>query len=85
MKKEVCFFRKIVTMSTSDMVNIIAKVCGKKVKFVKLFNPLLKMLRNRVGIVNKVFGDLVYEQSLSEYPKNYRIRSFKESIRLTEL
>ena len=38
-----------------------------------------------IEIVNKVFGNLVYEKSMSEYNKvNYRIRDFRESIELTE-
>ena len=38
-----------------------------------------------IGIVNKVFGNLVYEKSMSDYDKaNYRIRDFQKSIELTE-
>jgi len=40
----------------------------------------------RIGLINKVFGNLVYEKSISEYDKaNYRIRDFRESIIMTEL
>ena len=45
---------------TSDMVREIAKAHGKKIYMIKLFNPLLRILK--FSIVNKVFGDLVYEK-----------------------
>jgi len=66
------------------MVKLIASAHGKKIKLVKVFNPLIKMI-SPIGIVNKIFGDLVYEKSMSEYEFNYRIREFKESIIITEL
>ncbi len=71
-------------VKTSDLVRTIAEVHGKKIIMTKLFNPVLRLMFG-VGIVNKVFGNLVYEKSMSDYDKaNYRIRDFKESIDLTE-
>lgn len=71
-------------VKTSEMVRMIADAHGKKIKLTKLFNPILKLAFG-VGIVKKVFGNLVYEQSMSNYDKaNYQVRSFKESIELTE-
>ncbi|SHK14507.1 UDP-glucose 4-epimerase [Hathewaya proteolytica DSM 3090] len=49
---------------TSDMVKAIAEAHGKKIYMTKLFNPLLRVLK--VSMVNKVFGDLVYEKEISE-------------------
>ena len=71
-------------VKTSEMVRLIAEVHGKKIKLTKMFNPILKLMSNFAGVVNKAFGNLVYEQSLSEYAENYRIRNFDESIMLTE-
>ncbi|AZU64490.1 NAD-dependent epimerase/dehydratase family protein [Neobacillus mesonae] len=71
-------------VKTSEMVRLIANTHGKKIKLTKVFNPLLKLLGLKVGIVNKVFGNLVYDQSLSEYEQKYRVRSLKESIVVTE-
>ena len=72
-------------VNTSELVKLIAEVHGKKIWMTKFFNQVLRLLFG-IGIVNKVFGNLVYEKSMSEYNKaNYRIRSFKESIELTEL
>ena|SRR5690625_1363002 len=72
-------------VKTSEMVRVIAEVHGKKVILVRLFNPILRLMLNRVGIVNKVFGNLVYDQKLSEYKVEYRIRDFRETIAATEL
>lgn len=72
-------------VKTSEMVRMIAEVHKKKIKLTKIFNPVLRLAFG-VGIVKKVFGNLVYEQSMSNYDKaNYQVRSFKESIELTEL
>jgi nucleoside-diphosphate-sugar epimerase len=72
-------------VKTSEMVKLIAEAHVKKVKLIKLFNPVLKMLGLKLGIVNKVFGNLVYEMKMSDYKENYRIRNLQESIMATEL
>jgi UDP-glucose 4-epimerase len=69
----------------SEMVRLVAKAHGKKILMTKIFNPILKMLCPRIGLISKVFGNLVYEKSLSIYKKNYIIRDFKESIEVSEL
>jgi len=71
-------------VNTSEMVKIISKVHGKNIKLTKLFNPIINLMHNKIGIINKVFGNLVYEQNMSDYKVNYRIRNFKKSIELTE-
>ena len=71
-------------VKTSELVRMIAEVHGKKIMMTKVFNPMLRLMFG-IGIVNKVFGNLVYEKSVSDYDKaNYRIRTFRESIELTE-
>jgi len=73
-------------VKTGEMVRLIAEAHGKKIKMTKIFNPLLKIMCPRVGLISKVFGNLVYEQSISDYDKvNYRIRDFRESIMATEV
>lgn len=69
-------------VNTSEMVRLIAEAHGKRVLMTKLFNPLLRLLN--VSTVNKVFGDLVYEMSRSEFENNYRVCGFRESIIKTE-
>jgi nucleoside-diphosphate-sugar epimerase len=72
-------------VKTSEMVRQIAMVHGKKIWMIKIFNPVLRLMFG-IGVVNKVFGNLVYEQSMGDYDKvNYRIRDFRESVELTEL
>lgn len=71
-------------VKTSDMVRLIAKVHGKDIALTKIFNPILKLFSSRVGIINKVFGNLVYDKDISEYKQNYRVRDLEESIKLTE-
>jgi len=72
-------------VKTSEMVRLIAEVHGKKVKLVKVFNPLLRLLGSKQGLINKVFGNLVYEQNMSKYKVDYQIRDLRKSIELTEL
>ena len=72
-------------VNTSRLVSLIAEVNGKKVWLTKVFNPIIKLLGLKIGLINKVFGNLVYDQKMSEYKTEYRIRDFKESIELTEL
>lgn len=67
---------------TSEMVREIAKAHGKKIYMIKLFNPLLRVLK--VSTVNKVFGDLVYENGMSEYSNRYATYDFNTTIILTE-
>jgi nucleoside-diphosphate-sugar epimerase len=71
-------------VKTSEMVKIIAEAHGNNIKFTKIFNPILRLMFGKVGIVNKVFGNLVYEMSLSNYKINYRIRDLRDSIIATE-
>lgn len=71
-------------VKTSDLVSEIASVHGKKMFLIRLFNPILYLFSKRMGLVNKVFGNLSYDLQMSEYQQDYRVRSFEESIRLTE-
>src|SRR5690625_2463435 len=58
-------------VQTSEMVRLIAKVHGKRILMVRIFNPFIRLLRNRVGILNKVFGDLLYVREMSKYKHKY--------------
>lgn len=50
---------------TSEMVKIIARCNGKKMRLTKVFNPLIKLcLKLNVNVFCKVFGTLVYDMSL---------------------
>lgn len=69
-------------VNTSEMVRLIAEAHGKRMVMTKLFNPLLRLLN--VSTVNKVFGDLVYDMSMSDYVSDYGVCGFRESIEQTE-
>ncbi|UOR11309.1 NAD-dependent epimerase/dehydratase family protein [Halobacillus amylolyticus] len=71
-------------VKTSEMVKLIAEVHGKKIRLTRLFNPFLKLMGLKLGVINKVFGNLVYEKELSNYKEEYRVRSLQDSIELTE-
>ncbi|MEK5585136.1 NAD-dependent epimerase/dehydratase family protein [Paenibacillus sp. FSL P2-0536] len=80
----VFFPQNAMYVRTTDMVRLIAEAKGRKIILIRLFNPVFKYMGKYMSIVNKVFGNLVYEHSMSEYEKNYRIRDFSESIIMTE-
>lgn len=69
-------------VNTSEMVRLIAEAHGKQIRTTKLFNPLLRLLN--VSTVNKVFGDLFYDMSMSDYEFDYRVFGFRDSIKATE-
>lgn len=73
---------------TSEMVSAIAKAHGRKVRTIKVFNFFLRMMGKSGGkiggLVNKAFGNMVYEQSMSAYKERYQVYNFEESIQATE-
>mgnify|MGYP001355570070 CR=1 FL=1 len=71
-------------VKTSEMVRKIAKIYSKKIWMTKLFNPLIKILRKRVQVVNKVFGDLIYDKNMSGNLYSYQIKNLSDSIEATE-
>lgn len=70
-------------VNTSEMVRLIAEAHKKQIFLTKLFNPILKILNFRT--VNKVFGELKYDMSMSEYMNEYRVCGFRQSVQKTEL
>lgn len=70
-------------VSTSELVREIAEVSHRKVFLIKVFNPVIRLMF-KLDIVKKLFGNLVYEKSMSQYDFEYQIRDFRESVRLTE-
>lgn len=72
-------------VATSEMVQVIAQAHGKKIRLVKGTTVPLKAMSHATGLVNKAFGNLSYDMSMSEYKENYRKFSFEESIRQTEV
>ena len=63
--------------NTSEMVSLITVAHKKKIRLTRIFNCLIKIAP--MGVVKKVFGDLIYEpiDIVGKY-------GFEESIKLTE-
>lgn len=71
-------------VNTSELVKTIAEVSGKKIHLTKIFNPIIRLMFG-LNVVKKVFGNLTYDKEMSRYVNgNYQIRSFRESVELTE-
>lgn len=75
-------------VSTAEMVKGIAQVKEKKICLTGIFNPALKLVGKIGGksgkLVNKAFGNMVYEKSMSQYDFEYQIYDLSQSIYLTE-
>lgn len=71
-------------VKTAELIAEIRKVEGKPTHLTKLFNPIINLLVNRLTVLNKVFGSLTYDMSLSEYKEDYRVHNFRQSIEVTE-
>ena len=75
---------------TSQMVQEIAAVSGNKIKLLKSLRAVVavggKVPGKIGGLVDKAFGNMVYDQGMSDYEGlDYRIvRSLRESIERTE-
>ena len=69
--------------NTSDMVRQIAAANGRKLLLVPCLTWLLKLMSYATGLVNKAFGNLSYDLSMSQYPTEYRQYSFADSIGLS--
>ena len=66
--------------NTSQMVKMIANANGKKLRLVRGFTWLLKLLSPFTELINKAFGNLSYDMQMSEYKQNYRVCCLEESI-----
>ena len=70
--------------NTSELVKMIGEANGKRVRLVKGFGWALKLLSHFTGLVNKAFGSLTYDMSLSESETDYRVCGLAQSITRTE-
>ena len=75
--------------NTSRMVQEIAAARGKKVRLLKIMNPLVALASRMPGkigaMANKAFGSLVYDRDMSGNMESYCLYDFQESIRRTEI
>lgn len=71
-------------VSTTDLARRIAAAHGKKLMTLPGVTWALKLLGCCTGLVNKAFGSLSYDQSLSCYREEYRLTDLEKSIFETE-
>lgn len=67
-------------ISTKEIIKILAEAQGKKMRFIKVFNPIIKLLSKRINFINKIFGNKVYSKELTEN-FDYIVVENEESIR----
>lgn len=70
--------------NTSELVKEIAAAHGKNVYLLKGVTQMLKLLGHMTGLVNKAFGNMCYDMSLSQYREKYRVVDWEASIKRTE-
>lgn len=70
--------------NTSEMVKMIAEAHGKKIRLIKGFTWLLKIMSLFTGLVNKAFGSLTYDRKLSECTTICSFKKLNESITISE-
>ena len=70
--------------NTTQLVKMIAAAHDKKIVLIKGVTWALKLLGSCTGLVNKAFGSLSYEQSMSRYSEEYCIVSLQDSLKETE-
>ena len=67
-------------VKTTDIARVVNKVNGKKVWYTRIFNLAIYPARAIVGALGKVFGDLVYDKSISNLDWNYNVVDFEKSV-----
>jgi UDP-glucose 4-epimerase len=66
---------------TSELVQELARLQGKRIHLAKWMIPFVYLASPFLGPVNKMFGSLVYEQSLSNaFEQSCQVESLKESL-----
>jgi len=68
-------------VNTTNLVQIIANLHGRKLRITKLFNPLVFIAGKLFSKANKLFGSLIYARD--EREELYNVIGFEESVRRT--
>ena len=66
---------------TVEIVRHFAKANGKWIWITRLLNPVIWLFGNHVRALGKTFSDSTYDMEMSQYPFDYQIVSFKESLK----
>lgn len=74
--------------TTAEMVKFIAESKGKRIRLWRILNPFVKLASKCPGkignLVNKAFGSLSYDMSMSEWPSGYQLYGLQESVKRIE-
>lgn len=70
--------------NTSEVISLIAKAHSKRCVLIPGFGWALKLMSLATGLVNKAFGNLAYDQTMSVYKEPYQKYSLQEAIEKTE-
>ena len=71
-------------VNTTHLAQLIAAAHGKKLLTLGGVSWALKLMGKVTGLVDKAFGSLSYDQSLSTYRQEYRLTELENSILETE-
>lgn len=73
---------------TSEMVRMIAEISNHRIHISKAWNWIVSLASHipgkPVGLANKAFGNMNYDQKMSTYDFKYQLVTLKESIKRTE-
>lgn len=67
-------------ISTKQIIKVMAEAMNKKMHFIKLFNPIIRLMSKKINLINKVFGTKIYAKELSGN-FDYIVVDNEESIR----
>ena len=71
-------------MNTTQFADTICNCHGRRLHKTKLFNPIISAMSKRVCLIEKAFGSLTYDMSLSGDTRDYCVTDIETSIRRTE-
>lgn len=79
-KANILYPQNIDYMNTWEIVKMISELKKRKIRFTRIFNPLISILKSRISIVNKLFSCFYYDFDLSNYDFTYQQTDTKKSI-----
>jgi UDP-glucose 4-epimerase len=72
-------------VNTSELVRLITKENSKNIYFSRILTYGINLFGKRVSVLNKVFGNLVYDLDLSSYKDfEYNVADLEKSIKICE-
>ena len=66
-------------VNTTELVQLIAKLYGKKIRTTKVFNPLIRLFAQIIKSLDKLFGNLAFEMSGDE--GEYNVVEFVDGVK----